>query len=398
MVSTPTVPGTSEPDIGGPFKRTCGTGSGMDLPTSAGGGPNLSCHYGVISVVDGDEFVPLTVIPANPDGNCAKGLTEISQGSCMVAALPNGNCRSGYSLLAMNVGVCKPTEQPYPISPGQECGPGYKASRSNDFCNPTYDRKVSTSTPLPLTPPTTPLPPTATAPTPTAPPTTAPTPTAPPATAPTPPATAPTPVPSPIACLDGTVFDPTSNECDSETGECPQGEVRGESGFCARMPEACPPGTYIDEDPLCIPCPTSGQIPDKCIKSADTQLQSGRTLTRSSSSIYIVSSSSTELPDLNVVVNVTNDDGGNKKPSDFVIRVNGTLNNPTPPLLFAGLPDPGTNIIFASPGTYDIVVANGDSNYDEKFFGDCKDKLVTKTTRPLVLKCTIVLDDKRPTT
>lgn len=43
------------------------------------------------------------------------------------------------------------------------------------------------------------------------------------------------------------------SNCDGIFGPCPQGETRGESGFCAPMPELCPQGTKIDEDPICEP-------------------------------------------------------------------------------------------------------------------------------------------------
>ena len=65
-------------------------------------------------------------------------------------------------------------------------------------------------------------------------------------------------------CVGDFALDPTTGECDPTTGPCPEGEIRGESGFCAVMPEECPPGMYIDEDPLCEPCPTEGQIPEEC--------------------------------------------------------------------------------------------------------------------------------------
>lgn len=67
-----------------------------------------------------------------------------------------------------------------------------------------------------------------------------------------------------VQCTGDFAFDPTTGECDSTLGPCPAGETRGESGFCAVMPKECPPGTYIDEDPLCEPCPTEGQIPEEC--------------------------------------------------------------------------------------------------------------------------------------
>jgi len=65
-------------------------------------------------------------------------------------------------------------------------------------------------------------------------------------------------------CTGDFALDPTTGECDSTLGQCPEGETRGESGFCAVMPEKCPPGTYIDEDPFCEPCPSEGQIPEEC--------------------------------------------------------------------------------------------------------------------------------------
>jgi hypothetical protein len=68
-------------------------------------------------------------------------------------------------------------------------------------------------------------------------------------------------------CSDNFVLDPTTGECDPTKGPCPAGEIRGDSGFCAVMPEECSPGSYIDEDPLCEPCPTEGQIPYDCIQS-----------------------------------------------------------------------------------------------------------------------------------
>jgi hypothetical protein len=33
------------------------------------------------------------------------------------------------------------------------------------------------------------------------------------------------------------------------------------------MPENCPPGMYINEDPLCEPCPTEGDVPSECTAS-----------------------------------------------------------------------------------------------------------------------------------
>ena len=71
---------------------------------------------------------------------------------------------------------------------------------------------------------------------------------------------------SEIQCTGDFALDPTTGECDPTTGPCPEGETRGESGFCAVMPAECPPGTYIDEDPLCEPCPTEGQIPEACVR------------------------------------------------------------------------------------------------------------------------------------
>jgi len=65
-------------------------------------------------------------------------------------------------------------------------------------------------------------------------------------------------------CTGDFALDPTTGDCDSTLGPCPEGETRGESGFCAVMPKECPPGTYIDEDPFCEPCPTEGQIPEEC--------------------------------------------------------------------------------------------------------------------------------------
>jgi hypothetical protein len=75
-------------------------------------------------------------------------------------------------------------------------------------------------------------------------------------------------------CLHNFVLDPTSGKCDPTKGPCPAGEIRGDSGFCAVMPEECSPGKYIDEDPLCQPCPTEGQIPDDCIQSENKAAQS----------------------------------------------------------------------------------------------------------------------------
>ena len=56
-------------------------------------------------------------------------------------------------------------------------------------------------------------------------------------------------------CPVDSVLDPTAGECDSTLGPCPERETRGESGFCAIMPESCPFGLHIDEDPFCEPCP-----------------------------------------------------------------------------------------------------------------------------------------------
>ena len=75
-------------------------------------------------------------------------------------------------------------------------------------------------------------------------------------------------------CPDNFVLDPTSGKCDPTKGPCPAGEIRGDTGFCAVMPEECSPGKYIDEDPLCQPCPTEGQIPDDCIQSENKVAQS----------------------------------------------------------------------------------------------------------------------------
>jgi hypothetical protein len=68
-------------------------------------------------------------------------------------------------------------------------------------------------------------------------------------------------------CPVDSVLDPTMGECDSTLGPCPEGETRGESGFCAVMPESCPFGMYIDEDPFCEPCPKEGDIPEECSAS-----------------------------------------------------------------------------------------------------------------------------------
>jgi hypothetical protein len=68
-------------------------------------------------------------------------------------------------------------------------------------------------------------------------------------------------------CPADFVLDPTTGECDSILGPCPEGETRGASGYCAVMPENCPPGMYVDEDPLCEPCPTEGDVPSECTAS-----------------------------------------------------------------------------------------------------------------------------------
>jgi hypothetical protein len=74
-------------------------------------------------------------------------------------------------------------------------------------------------------------------------------------------------VPSSNGCPADFVLDPTTGECDSTLGPCPEGETRGESGYCAVMPENCPPGMYVSEDPLCEPCPTEGDVPSECAAS-----------------------------------------------------------------------------------------------------------------------------------
>ena len=71
-------------------------------------------------------------------------------------------------------------------------------------------------------------------------------------------------VPPSDGCPTDFVLDPTTGECDSTLGPCPEGETRGQAGFCAVMPENCPPGMYINEDPLCEPCPTEGDGPNEC--------------------------------------------------------------------------------------------------------------------------------------
>ena len=68
-------------------------------------------------------------------------------------------------------------------------------------------------------------------------------------------------------CPADSVLDPTTGVCDSTLIPCHEGETRGESGFCAVMPESCPSGMYIDEDPLCEPCPIEGDIPEECTAS-----------------------------------------------------------------------------------------------------------------------------------
>ncbi len=52
-------------------------------------------------------------------------------------------------------------------------------------------------------------------------------------------------------CPKGTALDPFTLECDPVRGECPEGEIRGEERYCAPMPEDCPPGTKIYENPRC---------------------------------------------------------------------------------------------------------------------------------------------------
>ena len=54
-------------------------------------------------------------------------------------------------------------------------------------------------------------------------------------------------------CYEDESYNPTTGDCGYVFGSCAQGETRGESGFCAPMPESCPPGTAIDEDPICEP-------------------------------------------------------------------------------------------------------------------------------------------------
>lgn len=65
-------------------------------------------------------------------------------------------------------------------------------------------------------------------------------------------------------CPVDSVLDPTAGECDSTLGPCPERETRGESGFCAIMPESCPFGLHIDEDPFCEPCPIEDDILEEC--------------------------------------------------------------------------------------------------------------------------------------
>jgi hypothetical protein len=101
--------------------------------------------------------------------------------------------------------------------------------------------------------------------------------------------------------------------------------------------------------------------------------------------------------DLNVVVNVKNDNGGNKKSNDFIIKVNSTSNQRTPSILFAGSPIPGTMVKFGSSGMYDVILSGQNLDYDAKFYGDCDGNIIAKksNTIPSVLKCTITMDDKR---
>jgi hypothetical protein len=75
-------------------------------------------------------------------------------------------------------------------------------------------------------------------------------------------------------CPVDSVLDPTTGVCDSTLGQCPEGETRGESGFCAIMPDSCPFGMYIDEDPFCEPCPIEGDIPEECSAGPQPQPES----------------------------------------------------------------------------------------------------------------------------
>lgn len=61
------------------------------------------------------------------------------------------------------------------------------------------------------------------------------------------------PIRGPSDCPPGTIFDPVNKQCDPEVSECPEGEIRGRSGYCAILPKECPSGTSIDEDPICEP-------------------------------------------------------------------------------------------------------------------------------------------------
>lgn len=66
-------------------------------------------------------------------------------------------------------------------------------------------------------------------------------------------------------CPPDTTFDPVNKECDPDDDPCPKGEIRGRSGYCAVLPDKCPPGTSIDEDPICEPgfnqdCPKGTEL------------------------------------------------------------------------------------------------------------------------------------------
>ncbi len=60
-------------------------------------------------------------------------------------------------------------------------------------------------------------------------------------------------------CSENEAYDPTTGNCDYLFGSCPQGETRGESGFCAPVPLSCPQGMAIGEDPICEPRPITEQ-------------------------------------------------------------------------------------------------------------------------------------------
>jgi Bacterial Ig domain len=186
-------------------------------------------------------------------------------------------------------------------------------------------------------------------------------------------------------CDPGQHYD-SEDGCVPDVPTCDPGQHYDSEDGCVPDVPTCDPGQHYDSEDGCVPdVPTCdpGQHYDseevKCVPDM----------------------SQPEQVKLIVGVDVTNDNGGDKQPSDFNIKVTGT-SNPSP-AEFQGASQ-GSEVTLGT-GDYEVTEITQDPNYQITSSGDCKgdvgDGDVNVSTTPITkslksLTCTISIDDQSP--